>query len=114
MRLKYFSTNEARAETTMVFDIHELATNESETADPHSGMLLRPTEAVRYALDHALGLSNGQKWAVEKHLKSLKLKKMPPGISKASSELGHSDIRTTKKFYDHTVVSDDEFLATLE
>ena len=40
-------------------------------------------EAVRYALDHAPGLSNGQKWAVEKHLKSLKLKKMPPGVSKA-------------------------------
>jgi hypothetical protein len=36
------------------------------------------------------------------------------GISKASSELGHSDIRPTKKFYDHTKVSDEEYLATLE
>ena len=35
------------------------------------------------------------------------------GISKASSELGHSDIRTTKLFYDHTNISDDEFLDTL-
>ena len=35
-------------------------------------------------------------------------------ISKASSELGHADIRTTKRFYDHSEVSDDEFLSTLE
>jgi integrase len=36
------------------------------------------------------------------------------GISKPSSELGHADIRTTKRFYDHSVVSDDEFLSSLE
>ena len=36
------------------------------------------------------------------------------GISKASSELGHSDIRTTKRFYDHSEVSDDEFQSTLD
>ena len=35
------------------------------------------------------------------------------GISKASSELGYSDIRTTKKFYDHSALSDEEFLETL-
>ena len=34
------------------------------------------------------------------------------GISKASSELGYSDIRTTKKFYDHSL-SDEEFLENL-
>ncbi len=36
------------------------------------------------------------------------------GISKASSELGHSDISTTKKFYDHTIVTDAEYLQTLD
>lgn len=35
------------------------------------------------------------------------------GISKAASELGHADIRTTKRFYDHSAVSEDEFLSTL-
>ena len=36
------------------------------------------------------------------------------GISKASSELGHADIRTTKQYYDHTIVTDTEFLESLE
>ena len=36
------------------------------------------------------------------------------GISKAASELGHADIRTTKRFYDHTAVSDEEFLKSVE
>jgi len=31
------------------------------------------------------------------------------GISKAAEELGHSDIRVTKRFYDHTEVSEDEY-----
>jgi integrase len=35
------------------------------------------------------------------------------GISKAAEELGHSDIRVTKRFYDHTEVSDDEYLNLL-
>jgi integrase len=36
------------------------------------------------------------------------------GISKASTELGHADIRTTKLFYDHTSLVDDDFLKSLE
>jgi len=36
------------------------------------------------------------------------------GISKASTELGHADIRTTKLFYDHTSLADEEFLKSLE
>jgi len=36
-----------------------------------------------------------------------------PGISKAASELGHSDIRTTKQYYDHSSLSDAEYLSTL-
>lgn len=36
------------------------------------------------------------------------------GISKAASELGHADIRTTKIYYDHTTVSDAEFLESLK
>ncbi len=36
------------------------------------------------------------------------------GISKAASELGHASINTTKRFYDHTSVSDEEFLESLE
>ena len=36
------------------------------------------------------------------------------GISKAASELGHADIRTTKRFYDHTKITDEEFLNSLE
>ena len=36
------------------------------------------------------------------------------GISKAASELGHASISTTKRFYDHTSVSDEEFLKSLE
>jgi integrase len=36
------------------------------------------------------------------------------GINKASSKLGHADIRTTKRFYDHSVISDEEFLSSLE
>ena len=35
------------------------------------------------------------------------------GISKAADELGHADIRTTKNFYDHTRLTDDEFEASL-
>lgn len=35
------------------------------------------------------------------------------GISKASTELGHSDISTTKQFYDHTEFTDNEFLNSL-
>ena len=31
------------------------------------------------------------------------------GISKAASELGHKNITTTKQFYDHTRLSDEEF-----
>ncbi len=36
------------------------------------------------------------------------------GISKASSELGHAHISTTKKFYDHTKVTDEDYLQTLD
>lgn len=36
------------------------------------------------------------------------------GISKAANELGHADIRTTKAFYDHSDVTDEEFLKTLD
>jgi len=32
------------------------------------------------------------------------------GISKAASELGHSSISTTKMFYDHSKLSDAEYL----
>ena len=33
-------------------------------------------------------------------------------ISKANSEIGHNDIRMTKKNYDHSALSDEEFLET--
>ena len=36
------------------------------------------------------------------------------GISKAADVLGHADIRTTKQFYDHSRVTDEEFERTLE
>ena len=36
------------------------------------------------------------------------------GISKAADVLGHADIRTTKMFYDHSRVTDEEFERTLE
>ncbi len=36
------------------------------------------------------------------------------GISKAADALGHTDIRTTKAFYDHTRITDEEFERTLE
>jgi integrase len=35
------------------------------------------------------------------------------GISKAASELGHSSISTTKAFYDHSRLSDEEFLESM-
>ena len=35
------------------------------------------------------------------------------GISKAASELGHSSIRTTKAFYDHSALGEDEYLESL-
>ena len=35
------------------------------------------------------------------------------GISKAASELGHSSIATTKMFYDHSKLSDDEYLRSV-
>lgn len=35
------------------------------------------------------------------------------GISKASEELGHADIRVTKRFYDHSQVDDAEFIDSL-
>ena len=34
-------------------------------------------------------------------------------IRKASSELGHRDLRTIKKFYDHSAICNEEFLETL-
>ena len=36
------------------------------------------------------------------------------GISKAASELGHSSISTTKMFYDHSKLSDVEYLQSIE
>jgi integrase len=36
------------------------------------------------------------------------------GISKAASELGHSSIATTKMFYDHSKLSDAEYLQSIE
>ncbi len=36
------------------------------------------------------------------------------GISKAASELGHSSIATTKMFYDHSKLSDAEYLQSVE
>jgi len=36
------------------------------------------------------------------------------GISKAASELGHSSIATTKAFYDHSKLSDAEYLQSVE
>jgi integrase len=36
------------------------------------------------------------------------------GISKAASELGHRNISVTKQFYDHSRLSDDEYLESLK
>ena len=36
------------------------------------------------------------------------------GISKAASELGHSSIATTKMFYDHSKLSDAEYLQSVD
>lgn len=68
-------------------------------------------ESVRYALDHAPGLSNGQKWAVEKHLKSLKLKKMPPGISKADRVPDAAEVKILIDKADRRLALMIEFLA---
>ena len=36
------------------------------------------------------------------------------GIAKAASELGHSSIATTKMFYDHSRLSDSEYLQSVD
>ena len=68
-------------------------------------------QAVRYALEHALELSNGQRWAVEKHLKNLKLKKVEPGIGKVERVPDAGEVRTLIEKADRRLALMIEFLA---
>lgn len=47
-----------------------------------------------------------------RHLRGTELSELY-GISKAASELGHSSIKTTKQFYDHSKLDDAEFLDSI-